>query len=68
MLDYFHRVFPTQLATLEIERPSAAAIGAFPDLRDLLFFGGPGWQRAATDLERIPPGDRARFVLSLFLS
>lgn len=66
MHDYFYSVFPNQLKTLSYLKPPQY-LSEMHHLGGALFFGGSDWENAATDLARVPPEDRPRFVLSLFM-
>jgi hypothetical protein len=59
MNHYFYQRFPSQLSQLEFT----------PDSHDptIVRFGRLGWENFNNDLNTVPPEDRSRFILSLFM-
>jgi hypothetical protein len=66
MENYFYSRFPAHLQQLRFSTPNPINGEAF-DVTNVPFFGGPDWENAASDLGRIPPSDRGKFVLALFM-
>ena len=64
---YFVQRFPEHLRQLPFIRPNAVIREVVFEGSDTFFFGGCDWETASRDLALIPPADRFRFVLSLFM-
>jgi hypothetical protein len=67
MNDYFYKKFPGQLRGLEYQRPNQVVIEHIMRDNAVVFFGGQHWDNVSNDLAAIPPEDRPRFILSLFM-
>lgn len=67
MRDYFYQRFPLQLARLEFRRPNDIVREHIMSDSAVVFFGGPDWENARSDLASVPEEDRSRFILSLFM-
>jgi hypothetical protein len=67
LLDYFRGPFQERLRGLHTQRPNEIVLDKIMQDPDAVFFGGPDWERCRQDLDGIPAGERARFVLCLFV-